>query len=109
MRKYLALNKKSIFREIKKSKPFFTQFFTVRHMDNESQLCIGIITSKKLGNAVFRNKCRRRMRSAIDLSLSTFQTEIKKNIVIVLKKESFNVKFSELFECVLSVFTKKFC
>ena len=40
-------------------------FFSVRYLHCEGQPKIGIIVSSSVGNAVFRNRLRRRMREAI--------------------------------------------
>ncbi|QEK38654.1 ribonuclease P protein component [Candidatus Cytomitobacter primus] len=97
MRKYVALSCRYIFQKAKKEKPFFSKFFSIRSIDNnEDKIRIGIIANKKLGNAVVRNKCKRRIKNAIDRILCEHHSVIAKDIVIVLKREVFDCCFIDL-------------
>lgn len=100
------MNDGFVFRELKKVKPFFTRSFSVRCIGG-SGLKIGIIANKKLGNAVFRNKCKRRMKNAIDLFLASSTDRIDKSIVVVLRKEVFDINFADLLHDTMYVFGKK--
>jgi len=54
----------------------------------------GISVSKKLGNAVFRNKYKRKIRSIIDNYKK--DCNIPKDYIIILRRGAVNKKFSEL-------------
>ena len=54
----------------------------------------GISVSKKLGNAVFRNKYKRKIRSIIDNLKKDYN--ISKDYIIILRKGALNRSFLEL-------------
>ena len=53
-----------------------------------------ISVSKKLGNAVFRNKYKRKIRSIIDNYKK--DCNISKDYIIILRRGAINKKYSEL-------------
>ena len=54
----------------------------------------GISVSKKHGNAVFRNKYKRRIRSIVDNNKKDYN--IKKDYIIILRKGAIERSFEEL-------------
>ena len=56
----------------------------------------GISVSKKLGNAVFRNKYKRKIRSIIDNYKK--DCNISKDYIIILRRGAINKKYNELKE-----------
>ncbi len=54
----------------------------------------GIAVSKKLGNAVIRNKCKRRMRVILDKYKN--QLRCNKDYIIIMKENSSKISFQEL-------------
>ena len=56
----------------------------------------GISVSKKLGNAVFRNKYKRKIRSLIDNYKK--DCNISKDYIIILRRGAINKKYNELKE-----------
>ena len=56
----------------------------------------GISVSKKLGNAVFRNKYKRKIRSIIDNYKKDYN--ISKDYIIILRRGAINKKYNELKE-----------
>ena len=54
----------------------------------------GISVSKKLGNAVFRNKYKRKLRSIIDIYKKEYLNN--EDYIIILRKEGLSRSFSEL-------------
>ncbi len=96
MRKYLSLKSSKSFREIKKSKPYFTPMFSMRCVQNTfGNVRVGIITNKKVGNAVIRNKCKRRIKNALDSIFNVILLN-NKDIVIVARKELLDHTFQSL-------------
>ena len=54
----------------------------------------GIAVSKKLGNAVIRNKCKRRMRVILDKYKNQLRSD--KDYIIIMKENSSKISFQEL-------------
>ena len=54
----------------------------------------GIAVSKKLGNAVVRNKCKRRMRTILDKYKNQLRTD--KDYIIIMKENSSKISYQEL-------------
>lgn len=63
----------------------------------------GICVSKKIGNAVTRNKIKRRVKDIIDKSKLQFKN---KDYIIVLKKSASSVKYLDLKSDLEEVFKK---
>ncbi len=62
----------------------FGRYLVFRHIKSEEEILkIGIITSKKLGNAVTRNKIRRRIKASF-IRLSFDRENFPKNLEIVI-------------------------
>ena len=56
----------------------------------------GIAVSKKLGNAVIRNKCKRRMRVILDKYKNQLRSD--KDYIIIMKENSSKINFQQLEE-----------
>lgn len=58
----------------------------------------GLTASKKVGNAVRRNRCKRRLRAVIDLHKTMIENNflLPTDIVLVAKKGTFDLPFSTL-------------
>ena len=68
--KILALSKNEEFKDLLKKKKvsnkYVTIFFGILKNKNNKRLNISFVTKKKLGNAVKRNKIKRRLRNIMD-------------------------------------------
>ena len=84
----------------------------IQNVENHVIFSVGIIASRKVGNAVMRNRCKRIIRIAIrsiakSLNRKTnlvFAIIARKNLVT---KKSYHVE-EELQKCLYPVFTKSF-
>ena len=72
---------------------FFMQVFQT---DAENSSKLGVIASKRLGNAVKRNKAKRIFREIFRKNLSSFQRNI--SVVVVPRKTLFNTPYSKVQE-----------
>lgn len=64
----------------------------------------GISVSKKLGNAVFRNKYKRKIRTIVDNYKKEYLNN--KDYIIILRKEALSRNFKELNEDFLELMPK---
>ena len=71
------------------------RYFVIHFKDNNLPYDrFGISVSKKLGNSVFRNKYKRKLRSIIDNYKKEYLNN--KDYIIILRKEAISKKFNEL-------------
>ena len=104
--KILALSKNEEFKNLLKMKKISNKYVTIffgflKNKDNK-KLNISFVTKKKLGNAVSRNKIKRRLKNMmlyicknINLNLSYSYLLIAKNKIL---EEEFNIIREALFE-----------
>ena len=73
--------------------------FSARHMKFQ-ELAVGFIVGKRLGNAVKRNYVKRRLRHALQHTLSSCKQIPRKATVIIAKKSIITVSFGEILHSV---------
>ena len=92
MKKVNILKKNEDFnRIIKNNKPYRNKYFFIYlEWTSENIYHFGLSVSKKIGNAVVRNKYKRRIKDIID------EKDYKNNFncIIILRKEVLNLSFS---------------
>ena len=94
-KKYIVKERKDFEKIIKKGMCKKNRSFVIYSLNNNiSYNRYGISVSKKLGNAVFRNKYKRRIRSIIDNNKKDYN--ISKDYIIILRKGSISLKYKEL-------------
>ena len=80
--------------------------FKIFYINNEYKYSrFGISVSKKLGNAVFRNKYKRKIRAIIDNSKKLYINN--KDYIIILRKDAIDVDFDILQESLFSLINNK--
>lgn len=86
------------------SKPIKNNFYTVfvEKNDNIANYHFGISVSKKLGNAVVRNRLKRQIKSIIDKK--NYQNHF--NCIIILKRDILNKNYQEMEEKLFEIFNK---
>lgn len=80
-------------------KSFVMQFFVHTQEEKKDQgLRFGFTASKKVGNAVRRNRCKRRLRSLVELSLLALSEKFSRptDIVFIARHRTFDLPFSQL-------------
>ena len=71
------------------------KYYIIYYIDNNlNNDRFGISVSKKLGNAVFRNKYKRKLRAIIDNYKKNYINH--KDYIIILRKEAINKKYQLL-------------
>ena len=91
MRKlYIVKESKDFENIINKGKCIKNKYFVIHNLPNNLKYDrFGISVSKKLGNAVFRNKYKRKLRSIIDNYKKLYINN--KDYIIILRKEAINL------------------
>ena len=103
MIKFKSLNKSSQFLEILKKKKIHTKYFTIyfsKNLKNSTRevkkyLNISFVMKKNIGNAVIRNKIKRKLRSAVQkISKQKNLIDLGFTYVIFGKNSTYKDKFS---------------
>ena len=112
MIKLSSLNSDDEFKKLLRLKKIHSNYFTlyfgkIYSKETKQHLRISIVVKKKIGNAVKRNKIKRKLKSAVqkNLNMSIFQ---KKNYayLLIARPETYNEKFSIINEQINKVFDK---
>ena len=73
---------------------------------NNNRLNLSIITKKKLGRAVQRNKIKRRLKNIINYILKSIKINLKYSYLIIAKKNVLDSKYNDIKETMLVDFKK---
>lgn len=79
-------------------------FIINKEKNNDNISKFGITFVKKFGNAVTRNKMKRRIKSIIDNNKKIYQNN--QNYIIIIRKEAINLPYKELSQQLINLFTK---
>ena len=96
-KKFIVKNNRDFDKIIKTGKRLKNKHYIIYYKENNLNYNrFGISVSKKLGNAVFRNKYKRKIRSIVD----NYQKTIENNFdyVIIMRREMINLSFKEMEE-----------
>ena len=108
--KILSLSKNEDFKKILSGKKinnyYSTIFFKELTNKNSNILNLSIITKRKLGKAVQRNKIKRRLKNIINYILKTIKINLKYSYLIIAKKNVLDSKYSDIKETMLVDFKK---
>ena len=88
--KILALSKNEEFKSLLKNKKisnkYVTIFFGVLGNKDEKKLNISFVTKKKIGNAVNRNKIKRRLRNMMNEALKKIKINLNYSYLLIARK-----------------------
>tara|TARA_Y100001980_G_C14436752_1_gene223884 strand:+ start:213 stop:554 length:342 start_codon:yes stop_codon:yes gene_type:complete len=108
--KILSLSKSEDFKKIlsgrKINNHYSTIFFKRLSSKHNNKLNISIITKKKLGKAVQRNKIKRRLKNIINNILKSIKINLNYSYLIIAKKNVLDSKYNEIKEIMLKDFKK---
>ena len=100
--KILALSKNEEFRTLLKSKKvsnkYVTIFFGNLGKRNKDNLNISFVTKKKIGNAVKRNKIKRRLRNIMNDAYKKISINLNYSYLVIAKSTMLKNEFKKIKE-----------
>ena len=108
--KILALSKKehfkSLLRQKKISNQYTTIFFGKIANKNKNKLNISFITKKKIGNAVKRNKIKRRLRNIMNDAVKNITLKFDYSYLVIAKPTMLNKEYTIIKETLFRDFER---
>ena len=108
--KILALSKKEEFKTLlnmkKVSNKYVTIFFGHLSNKNNNKLNISFVTKKKIGNAVKRNKIKRRLKNIVNSAVKEMLIKLKYSYLVISKPTMLNSEFKNIKETLIQDFRK---
>ena len=108
--KLLSLSKNDDFKSIltgeKISNKYLTIFFKRLSDKSNKNLNISFVAQKKLGNAVKRNKIKRRIKMIMTQISKIIKINLNYSYLIIAKKTIINAKFFDIKETILKDYKK---
>lgn len=83
---------------------YLVMYVLIRSMNNEGCPRVGFSVSKKIGNAVKRNKIKRRMREAVKAYLPLVNKEV--DIIFIARKKITRITFKDIEKNMVNLFKK---
>ena len=100
--KILALSKNEEFKDLLKQKKisnkYVTIFFGKLTNKNYKKLNISFVTKKKIGNAVKRNKIKRRLRNIVNEAVEKVSVKFKYSYLVIAKSTMLNNEYINIKE-----------
>ena len=108
--KIVCLSKNAEFKEIlkgkKKSNKYFTIFFKKLSNKNKNKLNISFVTKRKLGNAVSRNKIKRKLRNITNEILNKLSLKLDYSYLVIAKNTILKNKYADIKNTMFTEFNK---
>ena len=108
--KIRSLSKNEEFKKLltkkKISSKYVTIFFGQLGNKNNKKLNISFVTKKKLGNAVKRNKIKRRLKNIMNDALKKISIKLNYSYLVIAKPTMLNNEFKDIKETLLDEFNK---
>ena len=106
--KIVCLSKNDEFKEIlkgkKSSNKYFTIFFKKLSNKNNNKLNISFVTKKKIGNAVNRNKIKRKLRNITNEAINKLPIKFDYSYLIIAKNTILKNNYTEVKEKMFAEF-----
>ena len=97
---------KSLLNGKKISNPYSTIFFKKLSSKNNKLLNISFVTKKKIGNAVKRNKIKRRLRNIMNEAVKKISIKFNYSYLIIAKSTMLNDNYANIKEVLFNSFKK---
>ena len=108
--KILALSKNEEFKKLLKKKKvsnkYVTIYFGQLENKNKKRLNISFVTKKKIGNAVKRNKIKRRLRNIMNDLIKKLSINLGYSYLVIAKPTMLNNDFKNIKETLFQEFKK---
>ena len=108
--KILALSKNEEFKKLLKKKKISNKYVTIffGRLDNKNnkRLNISFVTKKKIGNAVKRNKIKRRLRSIMNDAVKKILIKLDYSYLVISQPAMLNRDFKNIKETLFREFEK---
>ena len=108
--KIVALSKNEEFKNLLKQKKFSNKYVTIffgklMNKDNK-KLNISFVTKKKIGNAVKRNKIKRRLRNILNEAVKKISINLNYSFLVIAKSSMLNNEYKLIKETLFQDFEK---
>ena len=108
--KLLSLKKNEDFKTLLKGRKLSNRYLTIffKNLSDKSNksLNISFVTQKKIGNAVKRNKIKRRLKNIVNQFLKTSIINLNYSYLIIAKKKIINAHFSDIRDSLFNDYKK---
>jgi ribonuclease P protein component len=108
--KLLSLSKNQDFKSLltgeKISNKYLTIFFKNLSNKSNNYLNISFVAQKKIGNAVKRNKIKRRLRNIMNQITKISKINFNYSYLLIVKKSIINAKFIDIKETIIKDYKK---
>ena len=88
------------------SNKYVTIFFGILNNKNNKLLNISFVTKKKIGNAVKRNKIKRRLRNIINDAVKKISIKLNYSYLVIAKPTMLNNDYTNIKETLFQSFKK---
>ena len=112
MVKLESLKKSNQFRKALKEKKVHTDYFSIFAAKNffkakhKSNLLVSFVMKKKIGNAVKRNKIKRRLRNIMNDAIKKISIKFNYSYLVIAKPTMLNNEFKNIKEILFQEFKK---
>ena len=108
--KLLSLSKNQDFKSLLSGKKISNKYLTIffKNLSNKSNkyLNISFVAQKKLGNAVKRNKIKRRLRNIMSQIVKVSNINFNYSYLLIAKKSILNANFIDIKETIIKDYKK---
>jgi len=108
--KLLSLSKNQDFKSLLAGKKVSNKYLTIffKNLSNKSNnyLNISFVAQKKLGNAVKRNKIKRRLKNIMSQLVNISKINFNYSYLVIAKKSIINAKFVDIKETIIKDYKK---
>ena len=108
--KIIALSKNIEFKNLLNKKKITNKYVTIffGHLDNKNnnKLNISFVTKKKIGNAVKRNKIKRRLKNIVNDAVKKISIKLNYSYLVIAKPTMLNNEYTNIKETLFQEFKK---